>query len=100
MQVVLILEELGVPYTIHSFKFDDVKKPPFINVNPNGRVPGMYQKKLPYVNNRDFLTDLPLYLWGVTKSDRGPEYKLHALGIWSNHTVSRRRIRQKQEADI
>ncbi|OJJ99076.1 hypothetical protein ASPACDRAFT_120172 [Aspergillus aculeatus ATCC 16872] len=39
-QVVLILEELQVPYEIQSFKFDDVKNPPFININPNGRAPG------------------------------------------------------------
>ena len=39
-QVITVLNELGVPYNIHSFKFDDVKKPPFININPNGRVPG------------------------------------------------------------
>ncbi|PYI11804.1 short-chain dehydrogenase/reductase [Aspergillus sclerotiicarbonarius CBS 121057] len=37
--VVIILEELNIPYTIKSFKFDDVKKSPFIDVNPNGRVP-------------------------------------------------------------
>lgn len=39
-KVVTILHELGVPYIIKSFKFDDVKKPPFIYINPNGRVPG------------------------------------------------------------
>jgi glutathione S-transferase len=40
--VVLILEELGIPYVIKSFGFEDVKKLPFININPNGRVPGIY----------------------------------------------------------
>ncbi|CBF83091.1 hypothetical protein AN3255.2 [Aspergillus nidulans FGSC A4] len=40
-QVITVLNELGVPYNIHSFKFDDVKKPPFININPNGRVPAI-----------------------------------------------------------
>lgn len=38
--MVFVLEELNVPYEIISFKFDDVKKKPFIDVNPNGRVPG------------------------------------------------------------
>jgi len=38
--VVFVLEELGVPYEIISFKFDNVKKKPFIDINPNGRVPG------------------------------------------------------------
>ncbi|PWY78320.1 hypothetical protein BO70DRAFT_388137 [Aspergillus heteromorphus CBS 117.55] len=42
-QFVLILEELQVPYVIKSFKFDDVKKPPFININPNDT-----EKKLTY----------------------------------------------------
>lgn len=32
--VVLILEELGVPYTIHSLRF--------VDVNPNVRMPGVY----------------------------------------------------------
>ncbi|GKZ25552.1 glutathione S-transferase, nitrogen catabolite repression regulator [Aspergillus brasiliensis] len=40
-KVITILEELQVPYVIHSFKFDDVKKPPFIEINPNGRVPAI-----------------------------------------------------------
>ncbi|KAL2365327.1 hypothetical protein RJZ56_001707 [Blastomyces dermatitidis] len=40
-KVVTILHELEVPYVINSFKFDDVKRPPFINVNPNGRVPAI-----------------------------------------------------------
>ncbi|KAI1827683.1 glutathione S-transferase II [Xylaria intraflava] len=40
-KVVVVLEELGIPYEIVSFKFEDMKKPPFINLNPNGRVPAI-----------------------------------------------------------
>ncbi|KAL3476515.1 glutathione S-transferase [Aspergillus californicus] len=40
-KVVTILNELGVPYNIHSFKFADVKKKPFTDINPNGRVPAI-----------------------------------------------------------
>jgi glutathione S-transferase len=40
--VVLILEELNIPYEINSFKFEDVKKKPFTDLNPNGRVPGIF----------------------------------------------------------
>ncbi|KAL2822631.1 glutathione S-transferase [Aspergillus granulosus] len=40
-KVITILIELEIPYEIHSFKFDDVKKPPFININPNGRAPAI-----------------------------------------------------------
>lgn len=36
-----MLEELGLNYEIKSFRFDDVKKKPFIDVNPNGRVPAI-----------------------------------------------------------
>ncbi|KAF2185560.1 glutathione S-transferase [Zopfia rhizophila CBS 207.26] len=39
LKVIIILEELQIPYEIKSFKFDDVKKP-YTGVNPNGRVPG------------------------------------------------------------
>jgi glutathione S-transferase len=39
-QVVIILEELQVPYEIKSVRFEDIKKPPFIDINPNGRAPG------------------------------------------------------------
>lgn len=36
-----MFEELGLNFDIKSFRFDDVKKPPFININPNGRVPAI-----------------------------------------------------------
>ncbi|KAI1381829.1 glutathione S-transferase II [Hypoxylon crocopeplum] len=38
-KVVLILEGLQVPYEIKSFKFENMKKKPFIDFNPNGRAP-------------------------------------------------------------
>ena len=37
----LILEELGVPYEIESFKFDHVKDKHYIDICPNGRVPAI-----------------------------------------------------------
>ncbi|KAI9640844.1 glutathione S- transferase, nitrogen catabolite repression regulator [Ciborinia camelliae] len=40
-KVVLLLEELGLNYEIKSFSFADVKKKPFTDVNPNGRVPAI-----------------------------------------------------------
>ncbi|KAK4169835.1 putative glutathione S-transferase [Cladorrhinum sp. PSN259] len=40
-KTVLILEELGLNYEFKSFRFDDVKKKPFIDINPNGRVPAI-----------------------------------------------------------
>ncbi|KAM7189909.1 glutathione S-transferase [Naviculisporaceae sp. PSN 640] len=40
-KVVVILEELRLPYEVVSFKFDDVKKKPFIDLNPNGRAPAI-----------------------------------------------------------
>ncbi|KAK6197115.1 hypothetical protein LQW54_010910 [Pestalotiopsis sp. IQ-011] len=40
-KVVIILEELQVPYEIVSFEFEKIKKKPFIDLNPNGRVPAI-----------------------------------------------------------
>ncbi|KAI0388353.1 glutathione S-transferase [Xylariaceae sp. FL0594] len=40
-KVVYLLEELGLNYDIKSFSFADVKKKPFIDINPNGRVPAI-----------------------------------------------------------
>ncbi|TVY54119.1 Glutathione S-transferase-like protein tpcF, partial [Lachnellula suecica] len=40
-KIVIILEELSIPYTIHSFPFSEVKKKPFTDLNPNGRVPAI-----------------------------------------------------------
>lgn len=40
-KAIFLFEELGLNYEIKSFKFDDVKKPPFIDINPNGRVPAI-----------------------------------------------------------
>ncbi|RMJ12707.1 hypothetical protein BHE90_001223 [Fusarium euwallaceae] len=40
-KVITIMIELGVPYELKSFKHDDVKKPPFTDLNPNGRVPAI-----------------------------------------------------------
>ncbi|KAI4280289.1 MAG: hypothetical protein L6R38_004567 [Xanthoria sp. 2 TBL-2021] len=40
-KVVVVLEELGVPYEIKPIRFEDIKKSPFIDVNPNGRAPAI-----------------------------------------------------------
>ncbi|GAB1313704.1 Transcriptional regulator ure2 [Madurella fahalii] len=40
-KVVFLFEELGLNYEFKSFRFDDVKKKPFTDVNPNGRVPAI-----------------------------------------------------------
>jgi glutathione S-transferase len=39
--VAIILEELGVPYTITNVELADLKKEPYTTVNPNGRVPAI-----------------------------------------------------------
>lgn len=39
-KVVLVLDELKVPNQVISFRFDDIKRPPFIHLNPNASVPG------------------------------------------------------------
>jgi len=39
-KVLIILEELGLPYQSEWVELENLKKEPFISVNPNGRVPG------------------------------------------------------------
>lgn len=40
-KVVMLLQELGIPYTDKYMEFPDMKKEPFESVNPNGRVPAI-----------------------------------------------------------
>ncbi|KAL2278520.1 hypothetical protein FJTKL_14434 [Diaporthe vaccinii] len=40
-KAIFLFEELGLNYEIKSFRFDDVKKKPFTDINPNGRVPAI-----------------------------------------------------------
>ena len=40
-KVVIVLEELKLPYETEMVDFSLIKKEPFINVNPNGRVPAI-----------------------------------------------------------
>ncbi|RYC62855.1 hypothetical protein CHU98_g3354 [Xylaria longipes] len=40
-KVVVVLEELGIPYEVESIRFENLKKKLFTDVNPNGRVPAI-----------------------------------------------------------
>ncbi|KAJ5199448.1 hypothetical protein N7491_011348 [Penicillium cf. griseofulvum] len=40
-KVIMILEELNIPYTHNIIPFPDMKKEPFESINPNGRVPAI-----------------------------------------------------------
>ncbi|CAI6087678.1 unnamed protein product [Clonostachys chloroleuca] len=40
-KVITILEELSIPYEIESIRFENIKTPPFTDINPNGRVPAI-----------------------------------------------------------
>lgn len=42
LQIVIILEELGLPYIGEFIEFVDLKKPGFEAINPNGRVPAIH----------------------------------------------------------
>ena len=42
-KVLIILEELGLPYQSKWVEIEDLKKKPFESINPNGRVPGKFQ---------------------------------------------------------
>ncbi|CAI7652425.1 unnamed protein product [Penicillium viridicatum] len=40
-KVIMVLEELNIPYTHKIVNFPDMKKEPFESINPNGRVPAI-----------------------------------------------------------
>lgn len=41
-KVAIVLEELGLPYEIVPVPFSDVKKPEYLAINPNGRIPAIH----------------------------------------------------------
>jgi GST-like protein len=44
--VTIVLEELGLPYELHDVDLTGLehKQPPFLKLNPNGRVPALYDR--------------------------------------------------------
>jgi GST-like protein len=45
-KVSIVLEELGLPYTVHALSFDkkEQKSEDFIKINPNGRIPAIIDR--------------------------------------------------------
>lgn len=41
-KVLLLAEELQIPYTLTDIPFPDLKKPEFLKINPNGRMPAIH----------------------------------------------------------
>ncbi|KAF2848742.1 glutathione S-transferas-like protein [Plenodomus tracheiphilus IPT5] len=41
-KVAMIAQELNLPHEIHPISFPDLKKPEFLAINPNGRMPAIY----------------------------------------------------------
>ncbi|KAK4152237.1 glutathione S-transferase [Chaetomidium leptoderma] len=41
-KVLMLLEELGIPHEIDAIALSDVKKPEYVAVNPNGRIPAIH----------------------------------------------------------
>jgi len=47
-KVSIVLEELGMPYTVHALSFDkkEQKAPDFLKINPNGRIPAIVDRAM------------------------------------------------------
>jgi glutathione S-transferase len=41
-KVSIMLEELGLPYEVIPIPYSDIKKPEYIAINPNGRIPAIF----------------------------------------------------------
>ncbi|KAF2477673.1 glutathione S-transferase [Lindgomyces ingoldianus] len=41
-KIAILLEELELPYEVEDISFPDLKKPEFLAINPNGRMPAIY----------------------------------------------------------
>ncbi|PGH26882.1 hypothetical protein AJ80_01464 [Polytolypa hystricis UAMH7299] len=42
VKVIIILKELNIPYELVTVPFPDVKNPEYLAINPNGRLPAIY----------------------------------------------------------
>ncbi|OTA97038.1 hypothetical protein M434DRAFT_387908 [Hypoxylon sp. CO27-5] len=81
LKVLVVLEELQIPYEIKTIKMEDVKKEPLIKLNPSGRVPAIItylideydtNNTLTYVaGNEKYLINQWLYFQA---SGQGPYY--------------------------
>jgi len=69
-KVAIILEELGLPYELVQTPFSEIKKEPFISLNPNGRLPAMIDP------NRDDITlfeaSPPIHYTSLYKAKKNP----------------------------
>ena len=79
-KVVIILEELGIPYESEYVDFSVIKKAPFTDVNPNGRVPAIHDPN----------TDLTLWESGAIVSYLIEQYdKEYKLSYPASETIKK-----------
>ncbi|KAH7304014.1 glutathione S-transferase [Stachybotrys elegans] len=81
-KTVFVLEELGLNYKLEPFRFDDIKKKPFIDINPNGRVPAIHDPN----------TDLTLWESGAINQyiieQYDTEQRLTYTGLKEKHLLN------------
>lgn len=66
-KVLVILEELGVPYKSSLVEPEDLKKKPFTDINPNGRLPAI---KDPNYNDITLFESGAIVIYLISKYDR------------------------------
>ncbi|KAJ5524847.1 hypothetical protein N7513_009963 [Penicillium frequentans] len=40
-KVIMVLKELGIPYVSKTVEWSEIKKEPYVSINPNGRIPAI-----------------------------------------------------------
>lgn len=94
-KVAFVLEELGLPWKFESLPLPDLKKEPYTNLNPNGRVPTLVDP------NKDIV------IWEVsgflTVLINMPRELLGLIGkfqVRCHRRISSRGIRQRRQTPL
>lgn len=83
-KVVIVLEALALPYTIHYLELNEVKMDSYLKLTPNGRLPTIHD------------SNTSLTLWEVSFARSGYRFAplLRIITVRRDHPIPSRRVRQ------